>query len=166
MKDFKEKMEHFDYSTEGMTKEQIETTQRMLLTFNKQNAVKHGIDSYFPITLIAELGELITVIGEHIGRPDKFISRFDILDEISDVYGLIKSALIYYGFTEEELTKAVILKLLKAEEDGKIPSHKCESNREELTEGGNHPHESMKEKEAWDIYSDFIAYRFENCSIK
>lgn len=162
MKDFKEKMEHFDYSTKGMTKEQIETAQRMLLAYNKQNADKHGISSYFPITLIAELGELITVIGEHIGRPDKFISRFDILDELSDAYGLIKSALIYYGFTEEELDKAVILKLLKAEEDGKIPSHKCEFNKEELTEDGDLPHKSMKEKEAWDIHSDFIAHRFEN----
>lgn len=113
MKQLKEKLEKLENTqVRPLTKEEQRKWMEVYLQLGKEDAKKKGIDSFFPISFIGELGELITVMSEHMARPDKGISKFDILDELSDVYGMLHQAMLYYGITMEDIERTSTLKIV------------------------------------------------------
>lgn len=60
---------------------------------------------------IAEFAELITVLEEYYTRPDKGVDKYDVLDELADVWYFIDILRRQFGFTAEEIQKAADLKM-------------------------------------------------------
>ena len=98
--------------TNPFTEEEMDVYWHKLLQVEEEKAKNHPIDSYFINNFIAELAELISVLSEYVGRPDKKISRSQILDELADVYGMSRQAMIYFGICREDLYRTIGLKLV------------------------------------------------------
>lgn len=111
MKDLSEKLNALNDAAPFTEKEMGVYYQKLNAIGNKM-AKEHSLDSYFPIQFINELGELITVLSEWMGRPDKEVDPVQILDELADVYGMCRQAMLYFGFSKEALYKTIGLKLV------------------------------------------------------
>lgn len=111
MKELKEKLGRLG-ETNPFTEEEMDVYWHKLLQVEEEKAKNHPIDSYFINIFIAELAELISVLSEYVGRPDKRISRSQILDELVDVYGMSRQAMIYFGICREDLYRTIGLKLV------------------------------------------------------
>lgn len=111
MKELKEKLGRLGEAN-PFTEEEMDVYWYKLLQVEEEKAKNHPIDSYFINNFIAELAELISVLSEYVGRPDKKISRSQILDELADVYGMSRQAMIYFGIYREDLYRTIGLKLV------------------------------------------------------
>lgn len=120
MKYLKETMQRSS-SLRSFTIEEMDVWCSAYQKLQKDIASKKGVDSFLPLSFIAELGELITVLSESIGRPDKNISIWEILDEMADVAGFFYYVMNYYGISMETLRKAMTIKIIRGARNYNIP---------------------------------------------
>lgn len=134
MEHFKEKMIEIQ-NLRPFTTEEIDIWSLAYQQFQKDIAKEKGADSFLPASFLAELGELITVISESLGRPDKNITKWDILDEMADVSGFLYYMMGHYEISMELLQRAVSLKIVKGACRYHIPL--CDMIRETEKESDN-----------------------------
>lgn len=111
MKDFEEKMKRSE-GLRPITMEEMEQWGKAYRKYQADMARQNGIPSYLPIVFISELGELIKVIGDQIARPDRETTKWNILDEISDVFGYCLYYMAYCDISMNEVMKASTLKIV------------------------------------------------------
>lgn len=155
MKDFKEKMEQSE-KLRPLTPEEMKRWEKAYLKYQADMAKQNGISSYLPIVFISELGELIKVISDQIARPDRETTKWDILDEISDVYGYLHYMMTFYDISMEEVMKASTLKIANGAINFGIPLPDALTPKQK--DGILLKEYAKSIEELWDSYLEVLGY--------